>query len=51
MIKQISLVAIIAIGIGVLFLGTVIAPVFATVPGHIFTADYIDAIRNTGFRL
>jgi hypothetical protein len=32
MIKQISLIAIVAIGIGALFLGTSLAPAFATVP-------------------
>jgi len=31
MIKQITLITIVTIGIGALFLGTVLAPVFATV--------------------
>jgi hypothetical protein len=32
MIKQISLTALVLIGIGALFLGTILAPAFATVP-------------------
>jgi hypothetical protein len=35
MIKQISLIALVVIGIGALFLGTTLTPAFATVPpGH-----------------
>jgi hypothetical protein len=45
MIKQISLIAIVAIGIGVLFLGTLLAPVFATVPADC-TGDPHNGFRN-----
>jgi hypothetical protein len=34
MIKQISLIALVVIGAGALFLGTILTPAFATVPGH-----------------
>ena len=45
MINQISLIAMAAIGIGALFLGTVLAPVFATVPTDC-TGDPHNGFRN-----
>jgi len=47
MIKQISLIAPVVIGIGALFLGTILTPVYATVPPS-HSGNSHDEGGNTG---